>query len=142
MTNLITKFDEIDGLFNHLWRTGRPGAPLRDEDGLVALRPRADVFESETSYVLELDLPGVGKDDVNVEVERDVLTVSAKRERKTDDDLRAVHTERSTNARFVRRFTLGEQVNAEKIEGKFQDGVLRLSVPKKEKALPRRIRVE
>lgn len=142
MTNLMTKFDEMDTLFNHLWRTGRPAPRLGEEDGTVTLRPRADVFESETGFVLEIELPGVRKDDLSVELEREVLTISATRHVEREEGLRALHLERSGNARFVRRFTLGKDADADNIEGRFTDGVLRLSVPKKEKALPRRINVE
>lgn len=142
MNNLITKFDEIDRLFNHAW-ANRP-AVTRDgaaDTEPVALRPRVDVFESAKEYVLEADLPGVRKDDLQVEIERNVLSIEGQRTSERSEDLHGLHLERATNARFVRRFTLGREVDPDKIEARFEDGVLRLTVPKKEQALPRRISV-
>jgi HSP20 family protein len=141
MNNLITKFDDVDTIFNHLWRSGLPMSRRTDDDSEVVVRPRVDVYETDSEFVIEAELPGVAKDDLNVEIERDVLTISGKRERKEEKDLHGVHLERSVNARFARRFALGKELEADKIEGKLEDGVLRLTVPKKEKALPRRIHV-
>ena len=141
MNNLITKFDEMDRLFNHLW-TNTPAVRNGEaSDEAVVLRPRVDVHESETTYVLEADLPGVRKDDLKVEVERNVLSIEGERKVEHGEDLHGLHVERAANARFRRRFTLGREVDADKIEARFQDGVLRLTVPKKEQALPRRINV-
>lgn len=142
MNHLITKFDEIDRLFNHAW-ANRPSGSRNDAADAepVALRPRVDVFESPTEYVLEADLPGVRKDDLRVEIERNVLSIEGERKSERSEDLHGLHVERATNARFVRRFTLGREVDADKIEARFEDGVLRLTVPKQEKALPRRINV-
>lgn len=138
MTTMITRINEIDSLFDQIWRGGRD----RGESGELVLRPRADVYETEKEYVLEIDLPGVAKQDLEVEVERNVLSIQAQRKATSRDDLQALHLERSANARFVRRFTLGKEVDAERIEGRFENGVLRLTVAKQEKVLPRRIRVE
>ena len=142
MNHLITKFDEMDRLFNHLWRStppvARSGEQATEE---VVLRPRVDVFESNEAYQLEADLPGIRKDDLKVEIERNVLTIEATRNSQRSEDLQGLHLERASNARFVRRFTLGREVDADKIDARFEDGVLRLTVPKKEQALPRRIHV-
>ena len=106
------------------------------------LRPRVDVLESETAYQLEADLPGVTKDGLKVEVERNVLTIEGERKTERGDELQGLHLERASNARFVRRFTLGREIDSERIEAQFEHGVLRLTVPKQEKALPRRISVQ
>lgn len=142
MNHLITKFDEIDRLFNHACAS--PAARRRQDDASepVVLRPRVDVLESETAYVLEADLPGIRKDDLKIEIERNVLSIEGERKSDRQDDLQGLHLERASNARFVRRFTLGREVDPDQIEAQFSDGVLRLTVPKKEQALPRRISVQ
>jgi len=141
MNHLITKFDEIDRLFNHAWNA--PVVRGRDESPEpVVLRPRVDVLENETAYVLEADLPGLNKDDLKIEIERNVLTIEGERKTERSEDLHGLHLERASNARFLRRFTLGREVDPDKIEASFADGVLRLTVPKQEKALPRRINVQ
>lgn len=143
MNSLITNFDQMDRLFNQLWRPGcEPVATSETSGDLAVLRPRVDVLESQQAYVLEADLPGVSKDDLKVEIERNVLTIEAVRKSERSEELQGLHLERATNARFFRRFTLGREVDADKIEAHFSDGVLRLTVPKQEQALPRRISVK
>lgn len=140
MNNLITRIDDMDRLFHQLWSAG-PATASSDSSDMV-LRPRADVYESEEKFVVELDLPGVVKDDLQVDLERNVLTIEATRKSEQSDDLQGVHVERSTNARLARRFTLSKEIDADRIEGRFENGVLRLTLPKAEKALPRRISVQ
>jgi HSP20 family protein len=141
MNHLITKIDEMDRVFNSMWGNAPSASRNGDTDEPVTLRPRVDVYESEKDYVLEADLPGIRKDDLKVEVERNVLSIEGERKSEHGEDLHGVHIERAGNARFVRRFTLGREVDPDKIEARFSDGVLRLTVPKKEQALPRRINV-
>lgn len=142
MNHLITKFDEMDRLFNHVWGNAPVVRNGETSDEPAVLRPRVDVLENETSYVLEADLPGIRKDDLRIEIERNVLTIEGERKNNRSEDLHGLHVERASNARFVRRFTLGREVDSDKIEAQFEDGVLRLTVPKQEKALPRRINVQ
>ena len=143
MNSLITNIDQMDRLFNQLWRPGFEQVRSTEANGDVAvLRPRVDVLESEKAYVLEADLPGVKKDDLKIELERNVLTIEAQRKTERSEELQGLHIERATNARFFRSFTLGREVDADQIEAYFADGVLRLTVPKKEQALPRRISVK
>jgi len=141
MNHLITKFDEMDRVFNSMWGNAPTANRNGDTEEPVTLRPRVDVFDSEKDYVLEADLPGIRKDDLKVEVERNVLSIEGERKSEHGEDLHGVHLERAGSARFVRRFTLGREVEPDKIEARFADGVLRLTVPKKEQALPRRINV-
>ena len=143
MNSLITNIDQMDRLFNQLWRPGFEQVRSTEANGDVAvLRPRVDVLESEKAYVLEADLPGVKKDDLKIELERNVLTIEAQRKTERSEELQGLHIERATNARFFRSFTLGREVDSDQIEAYFTDGVLRLTVPKKEQALPRRISVK
>jgi HSP20 family protein len=138
MNAMLTKFDPIDGLFRELWRSGAPDVRTRD----MILRPRVDIHESDTEYRIQLDLPGVQKDDLNVSVEKNTLTVTASRTFEEEEKHKAIHTERYGTSRFVRSFTLGDDADCERIQGKLKDGVLTLSIPKVEKALPRKIEVE
>ena len=119
----------------------REAGLLHEDDGYDEVFLPADTGERVEEGNLEWIENAITDDDLNVEIERDVLTISGKRERKDEKDLHGVHLERSVNARFARRFALGKELEADKIEGKLQDGFLRLTVPKKEKALPRRIHV-
>jgi HSP20 family protein len=132
----------MDQFFNQLWRSDSGKSASCATTDQVQLRPRVNVYETDTHYVLEADLPGVDKKDLNIEVENGILTIRADRKLDENDDLQVLRRERSARARFARQFTLGDEINTDKIDAKLRDGVLRLNVPKTERALPRRINVE
>jgi HSP20 family protein len=137
MNNLITR--DMDRVFDQFWGSGcRPVASSASR----SLRPRVDIEETDAEFRVRMDLPGVQRDDLRVEIENDVLLVEAERKSEASNDVQVLHRERASHARFSRRFTLGESVRAEDVKARLTDGVLELSLPKAEKALPRRINVE
>lgn len=104
--------------------------------------PPIDLEELEDSYLLSVDLPGVSEDDVAIDVEDDVLTLSGARGRvRTTDEARAVRIERGHGS-FRRRLTLPEGVDPERIVASFDRGVLEVRVPKPEQARPRRVSIQ
>ena len=117
-------------------------------DGLVApgraetFAPALDLHETPEAYRVEVDLPGVKEDDVNVSVEDGVLSISAERksvERAEGDEAR--HVERR-HAHYLRKLRLPNQIDAERIEGTLAGGVLTLTIPKAKEATPRRIQIK
>ncbi len=103
--------------------------------------PSMDLVESTDDYVLRADLPGVGQDDVQIEVENDVLTISGERKAEHHDSTDGfVRLERSFGT-FSRSLTLPKGVDAEAVTAAFADGVLELRIPKPEQAKPRRINI-
>ena len=96
--------------------------------------PRVNIKEEGDNYHIEVAAPGMKKEDFNLSLENNVLTVSTERkdekERKDEN-----YTRREFNYHYFKRsFTLPEQVEADKIEAKYQDGILRIMLPKKEEA--------
>lgn len=140
MTSLITHPRQMDRLFNQMRRSDF--GKVRSDHGDTTVRPAVDIFEADSHFVIEADLPGVSKDDLQIEFEKGHLSISGKRQHDHSDDLQGLHRERLATASFTRSFSLGKDVDADKIEARLRDGVLRLTVPKKEQALPRRIHVE
>ena len=139
MNNLITRVPDMDRVFDQLWGTAcRPAA----SSALRTLSPRVDIEETDAEFRVRMDLPGVKRDDLRVEVEADTLIIEAERKAEASDDVQVLHRERASHARFSRRFSLGETVRADGINARLIDGVLELTLPKAEKALPRRINVE
>lgn len=139
MNNLIHHAPELDSVFNQLWGTScRPAA----RQAVSALRPRVDIEENEAEYRVRMDLPGVKREDLKVEIENDTLLIEAERKSETSEDVQVLHRERASHARFSRRFSLGDSVQPEAIKAQLTEGVLLLTLPKAEKALPRRINVE
>jgi len=105
-------------------------------------RVSVDVVENEGNYTLSAELPGVDKKDLKVTVENDTLTIEAEKssshESKKDG---RCHSERSYG-KFSRSFTLNGQVDAEKIDAEYKDGVLTLTLPKREEVKAREVTVK
>jgi HSP20 family protein len=98
---------------------------------------KADISDQGDSFLLEADLPGVAKEDIKLDVNGDVLTVSAERHSEREEKDKAgkyVCCERSYGA-YTRRFDISG-IRSEDIKAKYENGVLKLTLPKKENALP------
>jgi HSP20 family protein len=98
-----------------------------------------DAWREDDRFVIEFDLPGVAKDSIDLDVERNVLTVRAERGA-SSSDWEPLATERPRGV-FSRQLVLGDNLDLESIEAAYADGVLRLVVPVAEKAKPRKIEV-
>lgn len=99
--------------------------------------PAVNIKEHESGFELEVAIPGMKKEDFHVEVEHEVMSIRADVE-VTKEEKEENYTRREFRARsFRRNFTLPETVDADKIQADYQDGILRLSLPKKEEALPK-----
>ncbi|WGL52367.1 Hsp20 family protein [Nocardioides sp. BP30] len=122
--------------------------PFRDFDRLTqqmlgstnrpAVMPM-DAWREGDRFVIEFDLPGVVKDSIDLDIERNVLTVRAERIAR-NGDWEALAAERPKGA-FSRQLVLGDNLDLERIEAGYTDGVLRLVVPVAERAKPRKIQI-
>ncbi len=131
---LHTLEDEFDQFF---W--GLPSGSGRTE---YAWLPAVDLTETPDRYTLEADLPGVKREDIDLSVVDNVVTVKGERKngRETHED--GCHVYERHYGSFQRSFRLPEDVDTEKIEAKFENGVLRVTLPKAEEAKPKRIEVK
>lgn len=98
-----------------------------------------DAWREEDTFVVELDLPGVTPDSIDLDVERNVLTVKAER-RGPSDDTELLAAERPRGV-FSRQLFLGETLDTDHIEAAYEHGVLRLRIPVAERAKPRKIEI-
>jgi HSP20 family molecular chaperone IbpA len=117
--------------------TTRPGEPARTE---AALMPPVDVIEDVSGITLFADLPGVPKDKLNLQVEADTITIEGDVALDVPEGMDATHVEVNL-PRFRRVFTLSKELDAQKVSAEFQNGVLKLRIPKAEHAQPRKIQV-
>ena len=124
--------------------------PFRDLDRLTqqvfgtAARPAfmpMDAWRSGDVFHIEFDLPGVSTDSIDLDVERNVLTVRAERAQSNNDESEMIAAERPRGV-FSRQIILGDNLNLDAVEATYNDGVLHLTVPVAEKAKPRKISVE
>lgn len=104
--------------------------------------PPVDVLETDRDYVIKAELPEVKKDDVKVTVQDGVLTILGERRQEQEEKDKRYHRVERSYGSFVRSFTLPEFVDESKVSAEFKDGVLRLQLPKTEKAKPRAIEVK
>lgn len=127
----------LDRIFDDMGRS-LPESEWAEAGNWLAL----DVHENPDAYTVETDLPGVSPDNINVTLHDNMLTISAetKREEKTEKDNRIISERRYGS--FHRSVRLPNSVNADKVEAVFENGVLRLTLPKSEEAKPRQIEVK
>jgi HSP20 family protein len=113
---------------------------LGKSTGLFA--PRADVAESDEGYEISLDLPGVAAEDFELELEDGTLTIAGTRKDETNEEGKTFQRIERRHGQFRRSFALGQDVDPDKVEASYKDGVLRISVPKTEKVRPRKIEIK
>jgi HSP20 family protein len=115
--------------------------PSREEAALSAWTPAVDIFEDENSFVIKLELPEVNREDVKVNLHDNVLSIAGERRLENEEKREGYHRVERAYGQFYRSFSLPPNVNAEAINAQFKEGVLRLSIPKKEEARPKQIEV-
>lgn len=107
-----------------------------------AFTPACDVEETETHFLVSLDVPGVPKDAIKLELkDRQLLISGERKQERTEKSEGRVFTEK-TYGSFQRAFELGDSVDASKIEAAYKDGVLKVLIPKAEETKPRTISVK
>lgn len=127
--------DELfnNSAFNKLWKDD-----FQTSDFFGAYPP-VNIQETKEAYVLDVLVPGLTREDIKINLDNKVLSISA--EKKTEEksgDEKHIRSEFSFRS-FKRSFTLDETVDAEKIQARYENGVLKLNLPKKEQAQPKAI---
>src|SRR6201984_859809 len=112
-----------------------------DESNLTPWAPAVDIFETEHELVVKADLPDVNPQDLDIRVENNILTIRGERkfENKANEE-NYLRVERAYGS-FSRSFSLANSVKSEAIKAEYHDGVLTLSLPKREEAKPKQIKV-
>lgn len=130
----------IDNLFN---------TSLADVIGTDTMlsSPSVNISENETHYMLHLAAPGLTKQDFNISIEKDQLVISAEKKSEKEENQEGRFTRREFNfASFRRTFPLDDSINREGISATYEDGVLKLTLPKKEedvkKSTPKTIEIQ
>jgi len=120
----ISLLDDFDGIFNSVF----------DRDWNLSNNmisgPAVDIKETDESFLLYADIPGLNKNDINVNVENNVISISGEREITSNEDYKSYHYRERTYGSFKRSFKLPENVNEKKISADFNNGVLNVTIPK------------
>ncbi|NJM52469.1 MAG: Hsp20/alpha crystallin family protein [Blastocatellia bacterium] len=107
-----------------------------------AWSPSVDIFENQDQIVLEAELPGMKSEDVNISIENNVLTLHGERKFEKKDEGDNFHRVERSYGSFSRSFTLPPTVSSENANAEFENGVLRLTLAKREESKPRRIEIK
>lgn len=126
--------------FDRLFNTFFP-SESEEEGSAVSWTPRLDVIETSEAFEVEMDIPGVEKDDITINVHDGILSISGERaSREVEEADNVVRVERNTG-RFYRSFSLPTKIDDSKIEASHTNGVLRVRLPKVEESKPRKISI-
>lgn len=142
--SLIRFSNRMPRLFDHFFDNDLIDWSNRNFSETNTTLPAVNVKEKKDGFEIEMSAPGLKKEDFNVELTNNVLTISCakKEEDETkDEDGRYTRQEFSYQS-FSRSFNLPETIDHEKIDAKYEDGILILSIPKKEEVIPNPKRIE
>jgi HSP20 family protein len=128
--------DQINRLFSETFDRSS------EEANLTPWAPAVDIFETEQNLVVKADLPDIKPEELDIRVENNILTIRGERkfEKKVNEN-NYLRVERSYGS-FSRSFSLANTVNTEAIHADYKNGVLTLSIPKREEAKPKQIKVQ
>jgi HSP20 family protein len=131
----LTLQDQINRLF------GETLGRASEEGSITTWAPAVDIYETEHELVVKADLPDIKPEELDIRVENNILTIRGERrfEKKVTED-KYLRVERSYGS-FSRSFSLANTVNPEAIRAEYKNGVLTLTVPKREEAKPKQIKV-
>jgi len=145
---LVTKYNPYTearrgyDLLNTLMQTFDPA--VREESAIASFVPRVNTREGEYAYHVELDLPGIKKEDIEITTEDNVLTISGERKMKEEIKEDDYYKVESAYGKFSRSFTLPEKIDVENIHAESKDGVLEVIIPKmtEEETKPKKIEIK
>jgi HSP20 family protein len=104
--------------------------------------PAVDIYETENELVLEADLPDVNQKDIDVRVENQTLTISGSRNFEKSEDKKGYHRIERSYGNFVRSFAIPNTFDTDNIKAEYRNGVLSVTLAKKEAAKPRQVKIE
>jgi HSP20 family protein len=143
--NYLTRFDpyrELDNLQNRFAQIFGGTGPRREEEmSMGSWVPPVDIEEDKEKIALTAELPGMTENDIDIQMEGGVLTIRGERKFENEKEGKNYHRVERSYGQFVRSFTLPNNVDREKIRAEFQDGLLRIELPKHEEAKPRQIKI-
>jgi HSP20 family protein len=104
--------------------------------------PAVDIWETENELVLKADLPDMKMEDIDIRLENGTLALKGERKFENEEKKKGFHRVERSYGSFARYFTLPETVEAEKVQAEYRNGVLTITLPKKEVARPRQVKVQ
>jgi HSP20 family protein len=141
MNDPFKELFELQRNLNSLFE-GNLSKAANEETALNTWTPAVDIYEDNDTFLLKLELPEMNKEDIKVNLNENVLAISGERRFENEDKRDGYHRVERSYGQFYRSFTLPPNINTEAINAEYKDGVLRLSLPKREEAKPKQISVD
>src|SRR5262245_47264330 len=136
--DLLTLQDRMNRLFDESVRNVKPG----DEALSSAIwSPAVDIYETEDEVVVKAELPEVNQKDIDIQIESNTLTLRGERKFNKETKKENFHRIERSYGTFSRSFTLPGTIDQEKISADYKDGILKISMPKREETKPKQIKV-
>jgi HSP20 family protein len=140
----VRELNTIQSEVNRLFNTLFDSPTASNGSGAQTLRrwiPAMDLVETDADFVLRADLPGLTEQDVNIELEDNVLTVSGERKAEHEERKEGYYRVERSSGSFSRSLTLPEGVDPEAVKASFEHGVLEVRIPKPEQRKPRKVAI-
>jgi HSP20 family protein len=137
---LNTIQSEMNRLFNTFFDSPSGGTGSGN-GGLRRWLPAMDLLETENDFVLRADLPGLSEEDVNIELEDSVLTISGERKAEHEERKEGYYRVERASGNFSRSLTLPEGIDPDAVQATFDRGVLEVRIPKPEERKPRKVSI-
>jgi HSP20 family protein len=135
--DMVTLREKMNRLFEDAF-TGRG----EDKELISSMwTPAVDIFENENELVLTAEIPGIEEKDVEIKIEDNTLTLKGERKFEKETKEENYHRIERSYGSFYRAFTLPHSVDAEKVQAEHENGVLRISMPKRQELKPRTVRI-
>ena len=139
--NPFHELEQMHDRLTSLFEEGHHHRNSREQSPTATWAPTVDIIENDSAYLVTAELPGVRKEDIQITLEDGVLRIAGERKQEQTEKARKFHRIERSYGAFTRSFSLPKNIDAEKIEARFRDGVLAVAVAKSETARPRHIEV-
>ena len=138
MPRSISGWSDFDRLFENVFGSLSNGSTMNWNDA----RPMVDIRSDENGYHIEADLPGLDEKDIDVRIENDLLTIVAERTVENDENQDGYIVRERGHSRFRRSFALPEDVDRDKVDAHYKNGVLSLTLHRKPESKPKQINIK
>lgn len=139
--NALTRLDRIDNLFPEMFRRWARPMQLLD-DNTLPMDIRVDISENEKEYLISAEMPGAKKDDIRVSIDGNYVSIAAEIKKEQEEKHGRSLVRETYHGTVSRGFTLASDVDDKAAVAKLEDGVLRLTLPKREGSGTRTLKIE
>ena len=142
----VSQFDEMESYFDRFFRhpfsmMTRPTWPAFDFPKMEDISPSVDIFEEKGEMVIKAEMPGMSKDDVNVSITENTVTISGEKKQEEKVEKKDYYRVERSYGSFCRSFRLPENVNSDKVKASFKEGVLEVRIPKTKEGKQKKVEI-